>query len=320
MKIIIQSFISLLSMTMFSTYTAYADVNLNENIYKNCKVDNNGIMYGCQTREEPIANILDFPTRPDIKLHDIFNYSYPCQDNFTTDIEIVSRDGSALGKFKYLGGTFENDASGTLSVKDFDPSITPRAKYDKNCQLSITSLSQDLSVSAIASLQKDVCTMDVLNNNIAQTGIVLSLAQSLSNNVGSLTIPQLNAQLNLLVINLQSLRNQTSDPGIQASIDSMIGNSTTVGSIDYILQNDSVWGAGSRQLITNMNLLYTNMQTILTNMNGKSYDAVMSIYNGDKDVLGNPALKSSVNLESNLMFEYSILQGQDTNKFVKPSC
>ena len=107
--------------------------------------------YSTKTREELIANIIDFPTRPDVKLHDIFSYSYTCQDNFTTDIEIVSSDGSALGKFKYLGGTFENDAKGVLSVKDFNPSITPRAKNDKNCQLSITSIAQDLSVSAISS-------------------------------------------------------------------------------------------------------------------------------------------------------------------------
>lgn len=100
----------------------------------------------------------------------------------------------------------------------------------------------------------------------------------------------------------------------------MIGNSTTVGSIDYILQNDAVWGQGSKQLVTNMNLLYANMQTILTSMNGKSYDSVIGIYNSDKDVLGNSALKSSVGLDSNLMFEYSILQGQDASKYVKPGC
>ena len=305
-------------LSLFSN--AHADISINENIYTGCKVDAVGIMYGCQTRQEPILNIVNFESRPDIKMHDVFNYSYTCQDNFMTDIEIVSSDGSALGKFKYLGGTFENDASGVLSVKDFDPGITPRAKYDKNCQLSITSISQDLSVSAIASFKKDVCTMDVLNNNMAESGIVLSLAQSLTNNVGSLSINTLNAQLNLLVLNLQALKSQTSDPGIQASIDGMIGSEATVGSIDYIMQNDAVWGQGSRQLITNMNLLYTSMQTILTNMNGKSYDSVMSIYNSDKDVLENPALKSSINLKSNLMFEYSILQGQDASAFVKPGC
>lgn len=58
---------------------AHASIGLNENIYTGCCVNSVGIMSGCQARQEQIENIISFPTRADIKLHSVFNYSYTCK-------------------------------------------------------------------------------------------------------------------------------------------------------------------------------------------------------------------------------------------------
>ena len=311
MKILFIAFLILFKVSV------YADISLNEDIYSQCKIDRGGIKYGCVVREEPIGELVVIDDSRQLKLHYDIKYSYSCENNYQTNISIISSDGYSLGTFLYRGGEIINDASGSLSVKDFNKEITNKAKYNDQCHLILTSIDQDLAPSAQSFLHSDICMMDSLNRNISQSQIVLSLSQSLANSIGTIEISVLNSQLELLKINLNDLKERSSEPEL---IESILGNETSKGTIVYIQKNDTAWGKGSQELRINMNLLYYNMQNILQNENDKSIETVKSIYDIDEPILSIQEFQSTPLLYSNLNYEYSVLNGDKGESFLKPVC
>lgn len=311
----------LLSCLVFNS--AYADININDNIYKNCILDNNGILYGCSAREEPLAGISSFEQRKDIKFKYKIDYNYSCNANRLTNISIVSEaDNLTLGNFKYLGGTIEGEANSRLIIKDFSPSMTRRAKYNAACKLEITKIEQDLSPSSILGLKRDICTMQSLNYSYYQSRIVSDLSQSLRNNVGTLSSGQLNRELSYLKSNLEFMKRQTSNVEAKKQIDNIIGsnNNPLVGTINYIMAKSSSWEMGSYQKISNMNILYNNMQNILTSMRDRVENNIKIIYDSNKDISLIKQFPSVPELFDNLMYEYRSLIGEDTSKNTQAEC
>ncbi|WP_397599171.1 hypothetical protein [Silvanigrella sp.] len=313
--------IFLLSCLVFSS--AYADININDNIYQNCILDNNGIMYGCTAREEPILGTLEFSQRKDIKFKYKIDYNYSCNANRLTNINIVSEsDNLTLGNFRYLGGTIEGEANGRLVIKDLSPMNTRRAKYNAACKLEIIKIEQDLSASSILGLKRDICTMQSLNYSYYQSRIVSDLSQSLRNNIGTLSSDQLNRELSYLKSNLDFMKRQTSSREAKQQIDNIIGsnNNPLVGTINYIMAKSSTWEMGSYQKISNMNILYNNMQNILTSMRDRVENNIKNIYDSNKDISLIKQFPSVPELFDNLMFEYRTLIGEDTSKNIQAEC
>lgn len=308
----------LLISSILLTSSAFADIQLNENILTNCRIDQNGVMNGCVAREEAIAGISAFEQRKDLKFKYKIDYNYSCNANRLTDINIVSEsDNLTLGKFRYLGGSIEGEANSRLVIKDFSQLNTGRAKYNAACKLEITKISQDLSSSSIETIKRDICSMKRQNDTSAQSEILLYLAQSLLNNVGTLSIQNLENQLNKLKKNLNIMKRIYTNTEIVGQIDDIVGNQQipVKGSINNIIANAAQWGQGSQELVQNLNYLYNNMQTIQYSLGLKIDDNVKRIFNSNKDLIYINKLPSVPELYSNLMFEHKILVGESTENY-----
>ncbi len=297
------------------TSSAFADINLNENILTNCRIDQNGVMNGCVAREEAITAISAFEQRKDIKFKYKIDYNYSCNANRLTNINVVSEsDNLTLGNFKYLGGTIEGEANSRLVIKDFSPLNTGRAKYNSACKLEITKIEQDFSNASIETIKRDICSMKSFNYNYAQSDILLQLAYSLNNNVGILPLNILELSLNTLKSELEIMNNKFSDPEITRVIEDLIGSKySDVGSINFILKNMKSWGQGSRMLVSNLNSMYSKMSNLQTSLSGSLYDRIEDIYKNNVQVLKNENLLSSKKLLSNLNYEYKILKNEIIN-------
>ena len=294
---------------------AYADINLNENILSDCKIDQNGVMNGCITREEPIAGISAFEQRKDLKFKYKIDYKYSCKSNRLTNINIVSEnDNLTLGNFRYLGGTIEGEANSRLVIKDFSPTNTGRARYNKACKLEITKIEQDFSTASLETIKRDICSMKSFNFNFAQSHILLQMVYSLKNNVGILPLNILELSLNTLKSELEIMNNKFIEPEIKKVIDDIIGNTyADEGSIKFILKNMKMWGQGSRMLTSNLNSMYFRMANLQTSLGGSIYDRIEYTYRNNLQVLKNENILSSKKLLSNLNYEYKILRNEVIN-------
>lgn len=305
----------LLISSILLTSSAFADINSNENILTNCRIDQNGVMIGCVARQEPIAGTSAFEQRKDLKFKYKIDYNYSCNANRLTNINVVSEsDNLTLGNFKYLGGTIEGEANSRLVIKDFSPLNTGRAKYNSACKLEITKIEQDFSNASIETIKRDICSMKSFNYNYAQSDILLQLAYSLNNNVGILPLNILELSLNTLKSELEIMNNKFSDPEITRVIEDLIGSKySDVGSINFILKNMKSWGQGSRMLVSNLNSMYSKMSNLQTSLSGSLYDRIEDIYKNNVQVLKNENLLSSKKLLSNLNYEYKILKNEIIN-------
>ena len=302
---------------------AYADINLNENILSDCKIDQNGVMNGCITREEPIAGISAFEQRKDLKFKYKIDYKYSCKSNRLTNINIVSEnDNLTLGNFKYLGGTIEGEANSRLVIKDFSPTNTGRARYNKACKLEITKIEQDFSTASLETIKRDICSMKGLNSLMAENQMLLFFSQSLENNVGVLTIDKLQDKLNYLKKYLITLKSRYSDNEVTELIDEVIGKdiNPTTGTINNILQNAKTWGQGSARLVQNLGSLYNYMQAIDVSLGNKIDSQAKKIYKRNIYIEKYKSMPSISELYSNLMFEYNTLNELDTADFKEAKC
>ena len=305
------------------TSSAFADINLNENILTNCRIDQNGVMNGCVARQEPIAGISAFEQRKDLKFKYKIDYNYSCNANRLTNINVVSEsDNLTLGNFKYLGGTIEGEANSRLVIKDFSPLNTGRAKYNEACKLEITKIEQDFSNASIETIKRDICSMKGLNGLMAQNQMLLFFSQSLTNNVGVLTIDKLQDKLNYLKKYLITLKSKYSDNEITGLIDEIIGGNINphVGTINNILQNAKIWGQGSQRLVQNLGSLYNYMQAIDVSLGNKIDSQAKKIYERNIYIERFKSMPSISELYSNLMFEYNTLNELDTADFKEAKC
>lgn len=315
--------IAFLLSSLILTSSAFADININENILTNCRIDGNGVMNGCVTRQEAIAGTSEFEQRKDLKFKYKIDYNYSCNANRLTNINVVSEvDNLTLGNFKYLGGTIEGEANSRLVIKDFSPLNTGRARYNKDCKLEITKIEQDFSTASLETIKRDICSMKGLNSLIAENQMLLFFSQSLENNVGVLTIDKLQDKLNYLKKYLSTLKSRYSDNEVTELIDGVIGKdiNPTTGTINNILQNAKTWGQGSARLVQNLGSLYNYMQAIDVSLGNKIDSQAKKIYKRNIYIEKYKSMSSISKLYSNLMFEYNTLNELDTADFKEAKC
>jgi hypothetical protein len=307
--------IALLFINVFFLKYAYADISLNENILKNCKIDSSGIMHSCSVREERIKDSFDLRDNKFLKFKYKIDYTYSCKSVRLTDINIVNDKQEPLAAFRYDSRQIIVDSNSNLFVKDFAPLITPRIKYDRNCKLQINKIEKSLSESAEFYIKEGVCSIKRLNDLSFYSDVMLSFSSTLTNNIVLFNTDQIDRELNKLKSYLLDIKTRFSHSSFHQTIDQIVGNDHTFGSINYILKNFKDWEQGSFYLTQNLNILYNNMQSVQVAMKSAIESNAFDVYEKLEIISKYSDITSILLLNSNLNYEYNKLLRKNTDAF-----
>nr|BFD33741.1 hypothetical protein GTC16762_33600 [Pigmentibacter ruber] len=274
----------------------------------------------CKVIAGDLENIPIVKGREDILLTYKLKYNYSCNDNITQGISIKGTYGSPV-LFEYNGSNLEVTSAGKLSVVDVNPRRTYAAQFVNNCNLHVQEIEADLSKETVNALIKDACYIGTLNNLNSQAQIIIYLTQSLVNNIGGYTIPQLKNQLDLLTYNLNSILDYQTDENIKQQVNNIIGNENTRGTIKYILNNIDTWGLNSFQLKNNLNLFYSSISNIMNEISDENTKKIKSLYENGLLISNDRNNFKSARLPfSNLNYQYKLSRREDVKDYIKPIC
>ncbi len=274
----------------------------------------------CVVNSGDLENIPLIKNREDITLIYKIKYNYSCRDNISQGISIKGTYGSPV-LFEYNGKYLEVTSAGKLSVVDISPRRTHAAQFVSDCNLHVQEIEADLSKETINGLVKDACYIGTLNNLNTQAQIIIYLTQSLVNNIGGYTIPQLKNQMDLLTANLNSILEHQTDNNIKQQINNIIGSENSKGTIKHINSHIDKWGLISFQLKNNLNLFYSNISNIMNDISDENTSKIKALYENGVLIADEKNNFKSASLPfSNLNYQYKLSRREDVSKFTKPIC